>query len=166
MRGRWLGVGVVAMLALGALTGCGRPPSGYTGVSVDQDGNPVIVLAWCGRPPKQIVVNEEPIGPSDPPSLKALVLRAPALSGHDAAVNLVHPTDGWTITDNSLAIDNAVATYVAYGQTDSPDDTSSVEFTKDDLVNLTSADVLGTDDDGGSQVISYEDFTTAVTSHC
>jgi hypothetical protein len=165
MRGRWIGLGAAAILAAGALSGCARP-SGYTGISVDESGDPVAILAWCGRPPKQIVVTGEPVSDDAPANLKAVVIRAPALTGHTAEVNLRHPDGGWVITNDSLALDDDQLTYYVYGETDSPDDQTEGRFMVADLTHLSPGEVFGQDDADVDQTIDINDFENAVTSQC
>jgi hypothetical protein len=166
MRGRWIGLGTAATLAVGTLSGCMRPPAGYTAVAPGGSGDPVLVLAWCGRSPKQIVVTAEPSSDAAPPSLRSLVIRAPELTGNSARVNLRHPGEGWVITNSSLEVTDDSTTYFAYGESDSPDDTAPVYFTLDQVDELTATSVLGSDDLGGSQVIAADDFIHKVTSQC
>lgn len=166
MRGRLLGVGLTATVVLVGLTACVPPPSGYTGVSVDPDGNPVVVMAWCGRPPKQVVVNEVQTTDAQQPNLDAVVVLAPSLSGPSARVNLRQPAEGWSITQSSLTLDDPQATYLAYGESDSPDDLSPVYFTTDQLANLTPSTVLGQDDNGRDVVMKLSRFIDRVAESC
>ena len=166
MRGRWIGLGAAATLAVGTLSGCLHPPAGYTAVALGSSGDPVLVLAWCGRPPKQVVVTAVPSSDAAPPSLRSLVIRAPELTGNSARVDLRHPGEGWVITNSSLELTDDSTTYFAYGESDSPDDTAPVEFTLDQVDELTVTAVLGADDLGESQVIAADDFIDKVTSQC
>ncbi|WP_262281731.1 hypothetical protein [Micromonospora sp. MA102] len=57
---------LVAALILAGLTACTPATEGITGITVDADGQPVAVLAWCAsRPPGGIAIDD---GRSDRPS--------------------------------------------------------------------------------------------------
>ncbi len=162
---------LVAALAAAGLAGCAGP-RGYAGLTVDEQGNPVVVLAWCGRPPQQVVVQAwYNAGPDSPPpssadTISALVIRAPRLYGNVAEVNLVKPDGGWVITNDSLRLDDRAADYYAYGETDSPDDQVEVDFRLDDLATLSPGQVFGIDDSGNPQIISLTEFNRYVTQRC
>ncbi|MFG1822213.1 hypothetical protein ACGFIJ_06990 [Microbispora bryophytorum] len=137
---RLAGLLLVGLIAFGA-TGCTVPMNGITGVSVDQDGNLVIVLAWCGRQPDGVTVYhdkypEDPTpetydpdasGPANPPIDDASYL-APRVADETASFRLDAPGNGWRAEQQIPSFDPDI-TYRAYGWTkDNSFSTAHIEF--------------------------------------
>jgi len=146
---RLAGLLVVGLIAFGA-TGCTVPMNGITGVSVDQDGNLVIVLAWCGRQPDGVTLYhntyaEDPTpatydpdasGPANPPIDDASYL-APRVAGETTSFRLVAPGNGWRAEQQQIPSLDPAITYRAYGWTrDNTFSTAHVEFQSGDADKL------------------------------
>ncbi|MEW9530173.1 hypothetical protein [Microbispora sp. NPDC049125] len=131
MRG-WLKAAMVGVVVMGA-TACSPPLRGVSGLSVDADGHPIIVMAWCdGAAPDAIYVYHDEIAPLsgtpnsatsgdpsatpsvDPPtrSVDDAKFTAPDLQGQNASVRLDAPADGWTVEPQPLVLKPGV-TYIA-----------------------------------------------------
>ncbi len=145
---RLAGLLVVALIAFGA-TGCTVPINGITGVGVDQAGNLVIVLAWCGRQPDGVTVYHDQY-PEDPtpatydpdasgppnPSIDDAFYLAPRVKDETASFRLDAPGDGWRAEHEIPTFDPTI-TYKAYGGTlDNSYSTSHVEFQLGDADKL------------------------------
>ncbi|MBE3010065.1 hypothetical protein IL992_12805 [Microbispora sp. NEAU-D428] len=145
---RLTGLLALGLIAFGA-TGCTVPINGITGVSVDRDGNLVIVLAWCGRQPDGVTVYhhryaEDPTpatydpdasGPPNPSIDDAFYL-APRVAGETASFRLDAPGNGWRAEQEIPSFDPAI-TYKAYGGTlDNSYSTVHVEFQLGDADKL------------------------------
>ncbi|MDF5751928.1 hypothetical protein [Spongiactinospora sp. TRM90649] len=117
----------VCVIGTIGLTGCTPPISGSTGISVDADGHPVIVLAWCGdAAPDGVHIShhedasgrplaDAPDGPSPAAtSVDDVNLTAPYLRGRSAAVRLDAPAYGWSAEPRPLVLRPGVR-YHAFG---------------------------------------------------
>ena len=134
-----LGMVVFGVLTFG-LTGCTVPTNGITGVSVDDAGNLVVVLAWCGRQPDEVIiyhdrVNTTPVEdvPADlaspiSSSIVDAAYAAPRLATGTASFRPDAPDKGWSARLMPSAFDPSV-TYTAYGATnDNTYSTSPITF--------------------------------------
>ncbi|WP_157099346.1 hypothetical protein [Microbispora sp. ATCC PTA-5024] len=139
-------------------TSCSPPVSGMTGVGVDAEGHPIIVLAWCegAAPPERVSVShyEDPAGPLDavpvntPGSTYRVVddvnFVAPPLDGRSASVRLDAPDDGWTVEPRPFELRPGVL-YGAFGHQGRGDDevnTDYVSFSAGSVATLTPGSVL------------------------
>lgn len=149
---------------LTVLAGCTVQTNGDTGVSVDDAGNLIVVLAWCGRSPDVVVIYHDRTSSdtSSDPSVTDAVYTAPALEDQFASFRLDAPSDGWSVSKPFTA-DPAI-TYTVYGGTnDNSRSTSSVRFELGDAAKLKPGMVLVPeyDDKKGEAVdavISLEQF--------
>ncbi|WP_283137080.1 hypothetical protein [Rhizohabitans arisaemae] len=150
------------MVIMGA-AGCTVPPAGYTGLSVDDMGRPIIVLAWCdGFAPDGVTVyHDEKVaatdGSSPYPSTTSKAdarFTAPTLDGQTASFRLDISSNGWDLDSNPPVFKPGV-TYSAYGWTyDNSTSTAHVEFKVEDIGKLRPGSVMAP----GGAVVSQEEF--------
>ncbi|WP_406317419.1 hypothetical protein OHA77_09165 [Streptosporangium sp. NBC_01639] len=157
---RWLGV-VIAVVVVMGITGCTPAIGGMTGVSVDAEGHPIIVLAWCdGATPDGVIVyhDEDTSGvpdvgisgessalPSITSSTKVVDdvrFSAPSLDGQSASVRLDVPTDGWTVQPRPFVMVPGVEYHAFGGRRDNNFSTAHVSFTVGDIAKLKPGVVL------------------------
>ncbi|MEU4538151.1 hypothetical protein AB0G15_25185 [Streptosporangium sp. NPDC023825] len=158
---RWLGV-VLAVSVVVGVSGCTPVIGGLTGLSVDSEGHPVIVLAWCeGATPDGVKVYhyEEPVSTSpgggsvgSPVSINISSsstvtvddahFNAPSLDGQSASFRIDEPADGWTVEPESFAMVPGVEYHAFGGNRDHTFSIAHVYFTGDDIENLKPGMVL------------------------
>ncbi|MEU3167300.1 hypothetical protein [Streptosporangium sp. NPDC006930] len=134
---------------LACLTGCTVAANGYVGISVDESGHLIAVLAWCGPAPDGVKLYHERVTPRRSPTsnpddayIDDAVYQAPTLNGQSASFRLDAPAGDWVITPKPPSLDPAI-TYNAYGFTN--DNTSSlrhVKFELDDAAKIAPGRVL------------------------
>ncbi|MDR8410823.1 hypothetical protein MTP10_19040 [Nonomuraea sp. 3-1Str] len=134
---------------LTCLTGCTVAANGYVGISVDESGHLVAVLAWCGPAPdgvrlyhERAVPQRSPTGNPDGAYIDDAMYHASAMRGQSASFRLDTPVGDWMVTPKSPSLDPAI-TYNAYGFTN--DNTSSlrhVTFEIDDATKVDPGQVL------------------------
>ncbi|GAA0413349.1 hypothetical protein GCM10009530_77400 [Microbispora corallina] len=167
---KWICV-VLAGALLACLTGCTVRDNGYIGISVDEAGHLLAVLAWCGPPPDGVLLFHEQAtaqakpttGNPDDSYIDDATYHAPVLSGQSASFRLDAPVGGWTVTPKPPTLDPAI-TYIAFGFTN--DNTSGLNrmtFKIDDAARVNPGQVLayGWDDERQQHidgVISLKDF--------
>lgn len=155
---------------LTCLTGCTVAANGDVGISVDESGHLIAVLAWCGPAPDGVRLYHEratpqrgPTSNPDDASIDDAKYHAPTLSGQSASFRLDAPADGWAVTPKPPSLDPAI-TYKAYGFTN--DNTSSLQrvtFELEDVAKVGPGQVLIQEWDGKRQqdvdaVISLDAF--------
>ncbi|MFF4625739.1 hypothetical protein [Nonomuraea jabiensis] len=96
-----------AALAVAAgLTGC-APTSparyGAVGVSVNDEGDPMVALTWCGAAPDSITIRPEQKPKTSPAADDAgrgrvIIRSTKPLTGDLAYIDLRHPPDGWFVS--------------------------------------------------------------------
>ncbi|UBU13665.1 hypothetical protein [Nonomuraea gerenzanensis] len=122
---------------------------GDVGISVDESGHLIAVLAWCGPAPDGVRLYREratpqksPTGNPDDAYADDAAYHAPTLSGQSASFRLDAPAGGWAVTPKPPSLEPAI-TYKAYGFTN--DNTSSlrhVTFELDDAAKVAPGRVL------------------------
>jgi hypothetical protein len=146
---------VLIVVGIMSVTSCSPPIAGSTGVSVDAEGHPIIVLAWCGGATPEgvhIYHYEDTSGPWDTmpgPSSAATVVDdvnfiAPSLDGQTASVRLDAPQNGWTVKPKSFILRPKVL-YQAFGyqgRGSSQVNTGSVSFSAANVAKLKPGSVL------------------------
>ncbi|MEV7012153.1 hypothetical protein [Streptosporangium sp. NPDC051022] len=151
---RLCGVGLL-VIGLMSVTGCSPPIAGSTGVSVDTEGHPIIVLAWCeGAAPEGVHIShyEDASGPWSTmpgPSSAATVMDdvdfiAPSLDGQSASVRLDAPDEGWTVEPKPFVLRPRVL-YHAFGHQgrgSNQVNTGGVSFSADSVAKLKPGSVL------------------------
>ncbi|MET9245619.1 hypothetical protein [Nonomuraea sp. NPDC003709] len=95
-----------ALVVVAGLTGC-APTSparyGAVGVSVNDEGDPVVALTWCGAPPDSITIRPEQ-KPNTSPAAddvgrgRMIIRSTKPLTGDLAYIDLRHPPDGWFVS--------------------------------------------------------------------
>ncbi|MFC6577002.1 hypothetical protein [Planomonospora parontospora] len=178
---RWIGV-VFAFSAVVGVSGCTPAVGGSAGLTIDSEGHPVIVLAWCeGGAPDGVAVyhEEEPSGASaadasvgSPASsdisssaveVNDARFNAPPLDGKSASFRIDEPSDGWTVEPKPFVMVPGIE-YRAFGSTrDHAYSTDSVSFASDDIAKLKPGMVLiqqydEKKDDSVDVLISQEEF--------
>ncbi|MFF4771815.1 hypothetical protein [Microtetraspora fusca] len=137
------------------VTSCSPPIAGSTGVSVDAEGHPIVVLAWCeGATPEGVSIShyEDASGPLDAmpgPSSGATVADdvdfiAPSLDGQSASFRLDAPDDGWTVEPKPFVLRPGVS-YHAFGyqgRGSNQVNTNYVSFSADSVATLKPGSVL------------------------
>ncbi|MFD2083231.1 hypothetical protein SAMN05421678_103167 [Actinopolymorpha cephalotaxi] len=125
---RWLAVSWVASLAV-LLAGCTVPVNGLTGISVDQQGHLIVVLAWCGRTAPDGAVIFHDVGSDESgQSVGDADYDAPKLSGGLASFRVDAPGDGWKLDGKPPRFREKI-TYSAFGGTnDNSWSTGNVDF--------------------------------------
>ncbi|MFF4989254.1 hypothetical protein ACFY19_18835 [Streptosporangium saharense] len=147
MRRLW----VIALLIVGIMgvAGCTPPVVGEAGVSVDAEGHPLIILAWCGdSAPEGVSVShyEDTSGPlgavpgpsSDATTKSDVTFVAPSLEGQSASVRLDAPGDGWTVEPEPFVLRPGVL-YNAFGHRGSGSgqvNIGSVSFSMESMAKL------------------------------
>lgn len=175
---RYFGIMLAATVVIGTV-GCTPRQSGITGISVDAEGHPTVVIAWCGDAPNRVVVTHQesvsgtpetadPENSNLPPltaktrSIKDVTFRVPSLAGQSLSIRLDSPGK-WIAEPGPLTLKPGV-TYTAFGGSADNESTSFyVDFTSDDLVNLKPGTVWLQDYDEKTEnwndaVISQEEF--------
>lgn len=176
---RWLRITLAIIVTLSA-TACVPPVAGSVGISVDAEGHPVAVLAWCdGATPEDVTVShEEPSSgtsgsetlsspsnlPSSTPStlwVRDAKFHAPDLDGQSASVRLDAPVDGWTVEPGPLVLKPGIIYEVSggKGRGNSRVNTSSVSFTLEDVAKLKPGQVFVQSLDETSSTIEWVDTT-------
>ncbi|WP_153054460.1 hypothetical protein [Planomonospora sphaerica] len=176
---RWLRIALAITVTLG-VTACVPPVAGSVGISVDAQGHPVAVLAWCdGTTPEEVIVSHEETSsgvsgtdsessPSSLPSdtaptrwVEDATFHAPDLDGQSASVRLDAPAGGWTVEPGPPALKPGVMYHVSggKGRGNSRVNTSSVSFTTEDLVKLEPGRVFVQKLDETSPTITWVDTT-------
>lgn len=146
---------VLVVIGIMSVTSCSPPIAGSTGVSVDAEGHPIIVLAWCGgATPEGVDISHYedtsgPLGTMPGPSSAATVVDdvdfiAPSLDGQSASVRLDAPDDGWTVEPKPFVLRPGVL-YQAFGYQGrgyNQVTTSHVSFSADSVADLKPGSVL------------------------
>ncbi|GAA3080023.1 hypothetical protein [Streptosporangium carneum] len=171
---RGLGILLAAAVIMSA-TGCTPVGGGLTGVGVDAEGHPIIVLAWCdGAAPEHAIVfrarGSAGTAPQDDPSdlpggtasaeaTREVRFNAPSLDGNSASFRLDAPADGWAAESEPLVLEAGV-TYNARGWKGSgytQVSTQDVSFTAGDVAELKPGQVLVQQLDEKTQAIRWID---------
>ncbi len=163
-----------AVLILGGLTSCTPEKKGITGLSVDADGRPLAVLAWCADRPPDVVrlfpvkdsTSPTPSGPATlPPNWQTWPGRDYTVPGTATSPTTV-PLEGFP--PESVA--DPDATFAMYG---SPEDNSftshRVSFRLGELTDLAPGSVLATDIVDGEEVqesLSLDEFARRGRDEC
>lgn len=151
---RLCGIGLL-VIGIMSVTGCTPPVAGVTGFSVDAEGHPTIVLAWCeGATPEGVDIShyEDASGSWSTmpgPSSAATVVDdrdfiAPSLDGQSASVRLDAPDDGWTVEPKPFVLRPGVL-YQAFGyqgRGSNQVNTNHVSFSADSVAKLKPGSVL------------------------
>ncbi|MEV4377549.1 hypothetical protein [Streptosporangium sp. NPDC049644] len=159
---RWLKITLTVMIVMGVVA-CTPPVKGATGFSVDTEGHPIIVLAWCdgATPDGVIIYHDEPYSsapaasttgrrsatPSIEPSTRIVDdarFIASDLDGQSASVRLDAPADGWRADPGPVVLKPGI-TYTAFGfqgRGNSQVNTGHVSFRAADLAKLKPGQVL------------------------
>jgi hypothetical protein len=156
---------LVAALILGGLTACTPASEGITGISVDADGQPVAVLAWCAsRPPDGISLDD---GRSDRPSA------GPSWPGQDFPMppRAVSPATVPLIGFPPPQPPPGVTSFALYaGAYDNSFNTRRVRFRPSELAALRPEQVLITEilDDGTERnaVVTREELARRAADEC
>lgn len=141
---RALLVALTASLAAILLASCSAAKVGEVGMSVDRDGNPVLVMVWCTGPPAVIAVESE--APTEDGSdawhTERLFLSVDESIIRSGAVVLTDPGPLWEV-DVSDGDFEAEKIYTASAW---PDDNGEIigrtEFSMEQLAELEPGEVL------------------------
>ncbi|GLZ07458.1 hypothetical protein Acsp03_49240 [Actinomadura sp. NBRC 104412] len=92
---------MAVLLACPLLTSCAPPDAGATGMTLDAQGRPTAVVAWCpGKAPDTII-----IAAVDDDSEPRIVLEAPGkFPGRTIQVPITDPPAGWRVTPPSPSL--------------------------------------------------------------
>ncbi|TQS46861.1 hypothetical protein [Cryptosporangium phraense] len=159
--GRWLArIGLVSLLA--TLSGCSVPQGGFTGVSVDASGQPVAVIAVCKGWIDGVVLYRDD-------GEKLITLGnwdSDQRIRRYAAVSLIAPPTGWT-ADHPLDVLQPNTVYSIFGGTDSSKwSTLSVDFTVEELRDISPGEVLYLQFRKGAERIARTPATTFQRTVC
>ncbi|MFI7467829.1 hypothetical protein [Nonomuraea sp. NPDC049646] len=163
---------VLVTIGLTSVTSCSPPIAGATGVSVDAEGHPIIVLAWCGEAtPEGVDIshyedNSGPWATMPGPSSAATVVDdvdfiAPSLDGQNASVRLDAPNDGWAVEPRPFVLRPGVL-YSAFGyqgRGHNQVNTSHVTFSTDSMAALKPGLVLVQRYDDSRSLTGWGDVT-------
>ncbi len=104
---------LAVLLACPLLTACTPPNAGVTGMTLDAQGRPTAVVAWCpGKAPDTIIISDVDDGDLD--SDRTIILEAPGkFPGRTIQVPVTDPPAGWRATPPSPSLDPNLV-YSAY----------------------------------------------------
>ena len=167
---RMIALLAAGLLILGGLTSCTPETKGITGLSVDADGRPLAVLAWCAdRPPDVVrlfpVKDSTSPTPSDPPNWQTWPGRDYPVPGTATSPTTV-PLEGFP--PESVA--DPDATFAMYGSAEDNSFTlHRVSFRLGELTDLAPGSVLATDIVDGEEVqesLSLDEFARRGRDEC
>jgi hypothetical protein len=163
-----------AVLILGGLTSCTPETKGITGLTVDADGRPLAVLAWCADRPPDVVrlfpvkdsTSPTPSGPATlPPNWQTWPGREYTVP-HTATSPTTVPLEGFP--PESVADPDAA--FAMYGTAEDNSFTSHrVSFRLGELTDLAPGSVLATVIVDGEEVqesLSLEEFARRGRDEC
>ena len=136
---RILGLLVAGVLLVGT-AGCSVIVNGVTGITVDQAGNLLVTLAWCGRQPDHVFIYHLPepsrsvsnpsesTAPTADPRVTVARYLAPKILEGKTSFRIEEPTNGWSIDFKPSAFDPEITYYAAGATKDNSASTGKVRF--------------------------------------
>jgi hypothetical protein len=168
LAGRLGGHLVVAVMALTLVTGCGVKTNGLTGIAVDDSGELLVALAWCGRQPDILTVYHDSPSNTTDPNITDVSFQAPKLSSNLAEVNVEHPGGGWAASATGAHLDQSAQYYAGAGTKDNARATRQVAFYPTVTAKLKPGQVFLQDADNNSAdiIIPEADFAKRAARLC
>ncbi|GAA4206867.1 hypothetical protein [Microbispora amethystogenes] len=118
---------------MAGMLGCSPWVDGKAGIGVDEAGNLLLVLAWCGTGPNVAVVYHKR---ESGETVDDARYEASKPQGRYAAFRLDAPSGGWKATQGPLELDPAITYTAAGGNGDTVTTTGSVDFGVGDAAKL------------------------------